>query len=75
MTDVGTATVDKNQTRTASNSLKRGIAQQLYVSASTVWKVLRRILQFYQYKISLFHYSKPTDYDLRLTFALIFLTG
>lgn len=73
ITDVATAIVERNQTSTAGNSSTRGVARQLDVSASTVWKVLRKILRFYPYKISLLHELKPTDYDLRLTFALTFL--
>ncbi|KAF8797271.1 hypothetical protein HNY73_001556 [Argiope bruennichi] len=38
-TDVATAIVERNQTGTAGKQRTRGIARQLDVSASTVWKV------------------------------------
>ena len=40
--DVATAIFGRNQTSTACNSNTRGVARQLNVSASTVWKVLRK---------------------------------
>ena len=42
--DVATAIVERNQTNTAGDSNTSGVARQLDVSASTVWKVLRKIL-------------------------------
>ena len=47
VTDVAIAIVERNKTSTAGDSSTRGVARQLDVSASTIWKVLRKILQFY----------------------------
>ena len=73
ITDVATAIVEGSQETIAGTSSARGVARQLDMNYSTVWRVLRRVIGFYPYKISRLHELKPSDYDKRVTFALSFL--
>lgn len=72
-TDVATALVESSHGAVAGSSSARGVARQLEMTPSTVWKVLRKVLKFYPYKISRLQELKPNDTATRLTFALTFL--
>ena len=52
ITNVATAIVEKSLGTFADTSSARGVAWKLIMSYSTVWRVLRRIIGFYSYKIS-----------------------
>ena len=58
ITHVASTIFKSNQTSTAGNNSTRNVAPQLDVSASSVLKVLRKILQFYPFEISLLHKLK-----------------
>lgn len=71
VTDVATAVFD--DTGTSSGPSARAIARQTDMPYATVWKILRKTLHFYPYKISRVQALHITDPDKRLTFALTFL--
>src|SRR5215813_6425209 len=73
ITDVATAIVERSQGTIGGSSSARGVARELDLNVSTVWKVLRRVLHYYPYKISCTQELKPNEFDKRLTFAVTFL--
>lgn len=70
---VATAIVDRGQDNIAATSSARGVARNMDMPYSTVWKIVRKIIHFYPYKISRVQELLYTDHDKRLTFALTFL--
>ena len=58
---------------TAGPSSARAISRQLDMPYSTVWKILRKLLKFYPYKISRTQQLLQGDAETRLHFSLTFL--
>jgi hypothetical protein len=73
--EVATVIVDREQDSIADTSSARGVARNLDMPYSTVWKILRKIIHFYPYKISQVKELHNNDHDKRLSFALTFLAG
>ncbi|KFM77225.1 hypothetical protein X975_20207, partial [Stegodyphus mimosarum] len=70
---VATAIVDRGPDNIAATSSARGVAWNMDMPYSTVWKILRKIINFYPYKISRVEELLYPDHDKQLTFALTFL--
>jgi hypothetical protein len=70
--EIATAIVESSGTPEAGPSA-RGVARQLDIPYATVRKVLRKIIQFYPYKISRHQQLIPGDSQKRVDFALMFL--
>ncbi|GBN17718.1 hypothetical protein AVEN_221250-1 [Araneus ventricosus] len=71
--DVATAVVEaRSQSPHGSVSVPI-VSRVLDMSYSTVRKILRRILNFYSYKIKPVHLLQDEDSEVRTTFALEFL--
>ena len=51
----------------------RGVFRIMDMPYSTVWKILRKIIHFYSYKINYLQELRYTDHQKQLTFALAFL--
>lgn len=73
VSEVATAVVEQSLTNDHGISSARSVSRQLGMSYSTVWKILRKIVKFYPYKISHNQTLLDTDIDRRLSFALTFL--
>lgn len=72
--NVATAIVDRPQTTIAGCSTNtRSVPREQDLNASKGWKVLRRNLHYYVYKISCFKQLQPVYFDKRLIFAMTFL--
>ncbi|KFM73345.1 hypothetical protein X975_03228, partial [Stegodyphus mimosarum] len=69
---VATAIVDRAPDNIAATSNARGVARNMDKPYSTVWKILRKIINFYPYKISRVQELLYPDHDKRLTSALSF---
>ena len=61
ITDVATVVVEGSQGTIADTSSSRGVARQLDMNYSPIWKILRSVIGFYPGKISRLHKLKPSD--------------
>ena len=61
ITDVATAIVKGSQGTISGTSSARGVARQLDMNYSPIWKILRSVIGFYPGKISRLHKLKPSD--------------
>lgn len=73
VSEVATAVVEQSLTNNRGTSSARAVSRQLDVSYGTVWKILRKIVHFFPYKISHNQQLLGTDPERRLSFALTFI--
>ena len=73
VSEVATAVVEQSLTNDRGISSARAVSRQLDVSYGTVWKILRKIVHFFPYKISHKQQLLGTDTERRLSFALTFI--
>ncbi|GFW91751.1 DUF4817 domain-containing protein [Trichonephila clavipes] len=69
--DVATAIVDQSMDNVIGCSRAHAVSRHLGVPYSTVWNVLRKVVQFFPYKIRHNQQLMANDREKRLTFALI----
>ncbi|GFV21334.1 transposable element tc3 transposase [Trichonephila clavipes] len=65
--------VEEDRSKTIGKTSVRRIAASVVQPRSTVHKILRKVLRYYPYKLSLMQPLLPDNLDSRQTFALRFL--
>lgn len=71
--DATTAVLDESMTNVAGSTSARAMSRRWDASYRTVWKVLKKVVHCYPYKISHNYQLFATDRETQLSFALTFL--